>query len=311
MHIAYPLRRFCCVPVGLVACVFFIGSAFVGRAPAFAQGENDTLRIIAFGAHPDDCEIEASGVARMWADRGHKVKFVSVTNGDIGHFEMAGGPLARRRQEEVETCADILGIETEVYDIHDGELMPTLANRKRIVRDIREWNADIVLAHRPNDYHPDHRYTGVLVRDAAYMVAVPHFLPLTPALQENPVILHYPDGFDKPYPFEADIAVGIDEVAEAKWDCLASLRSQFLEFQPAMAGELDEVPEGKKAQRAFMVKGRKADDAAVADEYRDLLIELYGEERGKAIEYAEAFSISEYGSEPTSEELKRLFPFFD
>src|SRR2546422_4934179 len=88
------------------------------------------LRIIAFGAHPDDCELKASGVAALWAAQGHKVKFVSMTNGDIGHFEMAGAPLALRRKAEVEHCAKKLGIETEVLDIHDGELMPTLENRR-------------------------------------------------------------------------------------------------------------------------------------------------------------------------------------
>src|SRR5690606_9119091 len=112
--------------------------------PAAAQ-----LRIIAFGAHPDDCEIKASGVAAMWVTQGHKVKFVSVTNGDIGHFEMAGGPLANRRAKEVQACAEILGVESEVLDNHDGELMPTLENRKTIARLIREWQADVVLSPRP------------------------------------------------------------------------------------------------------------------------------------------------------------------
>src|SRR5919197_1090267 len=130
---------------------------------ASAQTPNDKqLRIIAFGAHPDDCELKAGGVAALWSAQGHHVKFVSVTNGDIGHWREAGGPLARRRTAEVEQAARLLGITTEVLDIHDGELMPTLENRRTITRLIREWGADIVMSHRPNDYHPDHRYTGVL-----------------------------------------------------------------------------------------------------------------------------------------------------
>src|SRR5687768_11046753 len=103
------------------------------------------LKIIAFGAHPDDAELKASGVAAMWAAAGHKVKFVSMTNGDVGHFESAGGPLAKRRKAEVKECAKILGIETDVLDIHDGELMPTLENRRTMSRLIREWQADIVM----------------------------------------------------------------------------------------------------------------------------------------------------------------------
>src|SRR4051794_35085993 len=135
--------------------------------------EDGKLRILCFGAHPDDCELRVGGVALLWAAQGHHVKFVSVTNGDIGHWREAGGPLARRRKAEVERAARILGITTEVLDIHDGELLPTLENRRTITRLIREWKADVVMSHRPNDYHPDHRYTGILVQDSAFMVAVP------------------------------------------------------------------------------------------------------------------------------------------
>lgn len=160
-----------------------------------APPEDGKLRIICFGAHPDDCELPAGGVAAMWAARGHHVKFVSVTNGDIGHWREAGGPLARRRTAEVERAARILGITTQVLDIHDGELLPTLENRRTLTRLIRQWKADIVMSHRPNDYHPDHRYTGILVQDSAYMVTVPFFCPDTPILRTNPVFLFYPDRF--------------------------------------------------------------------------------------------------------------------
>ena len=150
---------------------------------ALIPPDDGKLRIIAFGAHPDDCEIKAGGVAAMWAARGHHVKFVSTTNGDIGHPNMAGGPLSLRRTAEVHEAAKILGIVSEVLDIHDGELMPTLENRRTIARLIREWQADIVLGHRPNDYHPDHRYTGILVQDAAFMVTVPFFTPDVPPVK--------------------------------------------------------------------------------------------------------------------------------
>src|SRR5437660_5876770 len=177
-----------------------------------APPNDGKLRILCFGAHPDDCELKAGGVAILWAMQGHHVKFVSVTNGDIGHWRQAGGPLARRRKAEVERAAKILGIATEVLDIHDGELLPTLENRRTVTRLIREWNADVVMSHRPNDYHPDHRYTGVLVQDSAYMVAVPFFCPDVPPLRHNPVFLFYSDGFQRPNPFHADIAVDIDSV---------------------------------------------------------------------------------------------------
>ena len=66
---------------------------------ASAAGPPDAgkLRIIAFGAHPDDAEFKVGGTAARWAAAGHHVKLVSVTNGDIGHWQMAGGPLALRQ----------------------------------------------------------------------------------------------------------------------------------------------------------------------------------------------------------------------
>jgi LmbE family N-acetylglucosaminyl deacetylase len=278
---------------------------------AFGQADRP-LRIIAFGAHPDDCEIKASGVAAMWAAMGHQVKFVSVTNGDIGHHEMAGGILARRRTAEVERCGELLGIaETVVLDNHDGELMPTLENRKTIARLIRDWQADIVLTPRSNDYHPDHRYTAILVQDAAFMVTVPNFTPDTPRIERNPVFLYYYDRFQKPYPFEPDIAVGIDAVGDRKWECMAALRSQFSEWNAWLDGYLDQVPQDEPGRKAFIGKLFQDRDAALADRYRDLLVGYYGAERGRSFRYAEVFEVSEYGGQPTREELRRLFPFFE
>src|SRR5438552_203962 len=218
--------------------------------PALANGEK--LRIICFGAHPDDCELQAGGVAAMWAAKGHKVKFVSVTNGDIGHWREAGGPLALRRKSEVEAAALILGIQTEVLDIHDGELLPTVENRRTITRLIREWKADLVMSHRPNDYHPDHRYTGVLVQDAAYMVTVPFFCPDVPALKNNPNFFYYPDHFQKPNPFQPDITVALDPVIEKKLDALGAIVSQFAEGGANGSADLmpaDPVGQKKRQQQ--------------------------------------------------------------
>ncbi len=276
-----------------------------------ARGADDKLRIIVFGAHPDDCELEAGGTAARWAKLGHRVKFVSVTNGDIGHHEMAGAILARRRAAEVKRCAEILGIETEVLDIHDGELMPTLENRRTITRKIREWKADLVIAHRPNDYHPDHRYTGILVQDAAFMVIVPSFCPDVPALRKNPVFLYTEDEFKKPNPFAPDVVVPIDSVFDQKAASIDALESQFYEWNPWLFGYLDQVPKGK-AERMEWTKTRTGQRSGpIADRYRAKLVELLGEAGGKAVKYAEAFEVCEYGTQPSKEELKRLFPFFE
>lgn len=271
---------------------------------------NGKLRIIAFGAHPDDAELKAGGVAALWAAQGHAVKFVAMTNGDIGHFQMAGGPLAQRRMAEVEECARLLGIETEVLDIHDGELMPTLENRKTVARLIREWQADIVLCHRPYDYHPDHRYTGELVQDAAIVVAAPFFVPDTPPTKTNPVFLFYSDGFEKPYPFEPTIVVGIDEVVNQKWDCISAMPSQFGDEHSWQASTRPDVPSGDAERKAYLLDLVKQRNQAVADQYRDRLIALYGQEKGSQIQYAEAFELCQYGTQSDIETLKKLFPTF-
>jgi LmbE family N-acetylglucosaminyl deacetylase len=284
--------------------------AVVGSVvPALAQ--EGTLRIIAFGAHPDDNELRLAGTAAKWAALGHQVKFVSVTNGDIGHWREAGGPLARRRTAEVQQTAKILGITSQVLDIHDGELEPTLENRRTITRLIREWKADIVFGHRPNDYHPDHRAVGQLVQDASYMVTVPYFCPDTPHLTRNPIFLSYQDNFTKPTPMQGDIVVAIDDVVEKKLAAVEAMPSQFYEGGANGGPELVPSDEAGKTRRKEEVrKGFMNRFASTAKRFRAKLEELYGAERAAKVQYAEAFEISEYGRRPNAEEIRRLFPFF-
>lgn len=289
-----------------------LAAVFALTLAGSVSAQEKSLRIICFGAHPDDCELKAAGVAAMWAAGGHKVKFVSVTNGDIGHWRQSGPELAKRRKDEVEACAKVLGIETQVLDIHDGELEPTLANRKTITRLIREWNADIVMSPRPNDYHPDHRYTGVLVQDSAFMVTVPKFLPETPCLKKNPVFLYYSDGFQKPTPFKPDIVVGIDSVIEQKAACIEKLESQFYEGGALGSPSLIPADAAGRAKRREQVRqAHLGRNRQVAQKYRAKLAEFYGADGAKKVGYAEAFEVCEYGSQPTAKDLRRLFPFFE
>lgn len=286
-----------------------------GASAVHAVDADGKLRIIAFGAHPDDAEYKNAGCAVKWARLGHHVKLVSVTNGDIGHWKEAGGPLAQRRTAEAAACAKKLGVTSQVLDIHDGELLPTLENRKLITKVIREWQADIVIAHRPWDYHPDHRYVGVLVQDASFMVTVPFFCPDVPPLKKNPVFLYSSDGFQKPYPFKPDIAVSVDDSFEQKVDGIHELTSQAYEGGASGSAEHVEkqVPPASDevARRAWLKRRWGARQGNEADKYRELLIQLYGPERGKAVKYAETYEICEYGRRPSAEEIRKLFPFFD
>jgi N-acetylglucosamine malate deacetylase 1 len=298
----------CRSPRALALAAAALGFA-LPAAPAAAA--DAPLRIIAFGAHPDDCELDASGAAAKWAALGHKFKCVAVTNGDIGHWGIAGGPLALRRRAEAREAARILGIETDVLDNHDGEVMVTLENRRAIARLIRDWQADVVISHRPNDYHPDHRYAGVLVMDAAYMVQVPFFTPEVPPLTRNPVFLFSEDRFQKPNPFSGDIVVDITDVVDKKLAVVEAMPSQFYE------GGCCDKPEGgipqdaaaKEARRKQVRDAFTARFASTADRFRSRLVELYGPERGGQVKYAEAFEICEYGRQPDKAEIRRLFPF--
>ncbi len=267
--------------------------------------QDNEIRMIAFGAHPDDCDIRAAGTAAKFAKMGHLVKFVSVTNGDAGHQTEGGGALAKRRRLEAKESARRLGIEYEVLDNHDGELLPTLDVRLQIIRRIRQWNADIVLAPRPNDYHPDHRYTGVLVNDAAYMVVVPNVAPDTPPLRKNPVFLYFEDGFQKPQPFRADVAVAIDDVFSQKIDALDSHKSQFYEWLPWVDGKLDSVPRDAGERKAWLAKLR---GRTITPGVRAALERWYGREKAAQVQQAEAFEVCEYGRQPNEEDLRKLFP---
>jgi LmbE family N-acetylglucosaminyl deacetylase len=280
-------------------------AALILLAAGTLAAQEGKLRIIAFGAHPDDCDIRAAGTAAKWAQMGHAVKFVAVTNGDAGHQSEGGGALAKRRRTEAQESGRRLGVEYDVLDNHDGELLPTLEVRQQIIRKIREWKADIVLAPRPNDYHPDHRYTGVLVQDAAYMVVVPNVTPDTPPLKDNPTFLYFEDGFQRPNPFRPDIAVAIDDVWDKKVAALDAHVSQVYEWLPWVDHKLEEVPKDAGARKEWLAKTRSRQ---ISPSIRAALEKWYGPERAKSVRQAEAFEVCEYGRRPSEQDLKRMFP---
>jgi len=267
-------------------------SAFERLPPGF---EGQTLVGIVF----DRETLEAAGIQEAGA-------FVAVTNGDAGHQTEGGGALAARRRAEAQVAGRRIGIDYVVLDNHDGELLPTLDARAQIIRQIRQWKADLVLAPRPNDYHPDHRYTGVLVQDAAYMVVVPNVAPDTPALRKNPVFLYFEDGFQKPNPFTPDVAVSIDEVIEKKLDMLDGHVSQMYEWLPWVDGKLEQVPRDPVARRRWLQESRAPQPTPAV---RAALIKWYGAPRGNAVRHAEAFEICEYGARPNEAIIRKLFPF--
>lgn len=267
---------------------------------------NTKLHIIIIGAHPDDPD-KVGGSAYKWAQAGHDVLMVSLTNGDAGHQSIKAKQLAKIRREEARRAGEVIGVRYITLDNHDGQLMPTYENRLEVIKAIREHKADLVIFPRPYDYHPDHRYTGQLVLDAAYMVTVPTILPKVRHLDKNPMFLFMSDGFIHPEPFKADICVNIDDVIEKKIDMYHQHTSQMYEWLPFNRGSLAEVPATDAERRIWLGKTRGG--GSDARPYREKLIELYGREKGSEIRYCEAFQDSGYGARLTKDNMKHYFPF--
>jgi len=269
--------------------------------------QNDKLHIIIIGAHPDDPD-EVGGTAYKWAQAGHDVLMVSLTNGDAGHQSLSSEELAKVRREEARRAGEVIGVRYITLDNHDGQLMPTYENRLQVIKLIREQKADLVIFPRPYDYHPDHRYCGTLVLDAAYMVTVPKILPEVPFLEKNPVFLYTYDHFVHPEPFVADVVVDIDDVMEKKIDMYHQHTSQMYEWLPFNRGQLDQVPATEKERRIWL--GKTWGQRSNAEPFRAKLIELYGKEKGSKIKSCEAFQDSGYGTRLTEKNTKYYFPFY-
>ena len=255
-----------------------------------------TLRVLVFGAHPDDAEFHGGGLLALHRARGNHVRIISVSDGSAGHQSMPRAQLAARRRDEAARAAAVIGCDVDVWNNLDGELEPTLAIRHEVIREIRRFQPDLVLTHRIHDYHPDHRAVGTLVRDACYMVRVPNVAPDTPALRNDPVVAHFADFFSQPAPFRADVKIDVEPVIDtitAMLDCHAS---QVYEWIPHTLGGNAEVPDdpARRLQWLPTFYGRnRAIARRFAPEYR----------------LAEAFEISEYARKPGPEELERLFAF--
>ena len=284
--------------------IVLLFAALLVSVPYIAAQE--PLRIIVIGAHPDDPDINVGGTAALWAQMGHKVKFVSLTNGNKGHHTMKPEELAARRKREMVEAGKILGVEYVNLDNPDGELMPTLENRFAVIRLICDWNADVVITHRPNDYHPDHRYASIIVQDAAYMISVPQMVRGGTAMRKTPVFLYMPDRFQKPNPFSPDIIVDITSVAEKKADAICAHESQVYEWIPWNGGWLDQLPSDPAARRKFV--GDRFMSRATVERFKDAASNWYTPAQIQNIKYVEAFEICEYGAMPSRARIKQLFP---
>lgn len=280
---------------------FVLFLTFVICLPSFGQGR--VINVVFIGAHPDDADVLAGGTAIKFSQLGHNVLFVSLTNGDAGHYSMGGGALAKRRRTEAEEAAKRFGVTYKVLEYHDAELMPTLDVRKEVIRIIREWDADVVIGHRPYDYHPDHRNAAIALQDAAYLVIVPNVVSDTPPLKKNPLFLYAQDRFQKPYPFTPNIAIDISDVFDQKIYGMAAHESQYFEWLPWTASK--KAPESQEERLEWLKANRKR---PITPAVKESLVKWYGEGKAEKVTDAEAFEICEYGYQPTDEEIRELFP---
>jgi N-acetylglucosamine malate deacetylase 1 len=259
--------------------------------------------LMVIGAHPDDCEFGAGGLSVLWRRAGQPVTFVSMTNGDAGHHREGGPPLARRRLAETRSVARTWGVDYVVLDHHDGELEPSLAVRRELLLLIRQTAPDLILTHRPNDYHPDHRATAQLVLDAVFLARIPNSLPLTRPLEHKPVIAYLHDDFQRPYPFQADLVIDVTVVIREKARMLAAHPSQVYEWLPFITGEDSVLPTDEEGRLAWISRTYLQADRRLAEQSRSLLAARYGEAHAARAEYAEAFEISEY-AQPWNSDLE-------
>lgn len=279
------------------------------------------MKILMIGAHQDDAEFRCGGTAYKLARQGHTVRFLSMTNGCGGHHVLTPEETVAVRAEESAAVAKLLGIEYEIWsDQPDCALIADLETRRRLIRCIRHFAPDLIITHRANDYHADHRAAAQLVQDASYMLVVPHECPDAPAMRAMPVIMYYEDGFTEPT-FKCDFIVGIDEVIDIKLRIAHLNVSQVYEWLPYTNGE--SVPDGEEARFEWLKgmdtskshsdeeilslpRGYAVRFARPAARFRESLIEKHGKERGGKIRYAEAFGFCQYGA-ALNDEIKNLF----
>jgi LmbE family N-acetylglucosaminyl deacetylase len=266
-------------------------------------------RLLCVGAHPDDSEAFASGLAALCTSNGGTVRFLAVTDGTAGHPEQAGATLARRRQSEAQHGATIVGADTVILANPDGGLVPQLEQRLELLREIRLFAPDVIATHRVNDYHPDHRYTGTLVQDAWFTIRVPNVLPGVAVPPHEPTVLYMSDQFTRPRELQADLIFDIDGVIGEKLEAMIAHVSQVEEWLPWMAGYEPEIVQDPVARRAFLLRHAALGPRAEANRFRPALVKKYGATRGARVEYAEAFEISEFSAPMSADRAGQLFPY--
>lgn len=268
--------------------------------------ENQKLRIMAVGAHPDDCDFTLCGITSKLAAQGHTVHFLSLTNGNAGHYAMHGKALADRRMVEAQASAQLLNVSYDNMGIDDGRLMPSLENREALMRKIRRFVPDVILTNRPCDYHPDHRSVSVLVQDCSYLLGVPNICPDTPAMEKAPAILFWGDRFQEPLPFRPDLVIPTDAYRDLLLKVIFCHASQSMEWLIWMDGEREKAFLPLNERMDYVTRIFRAMPSTVTPLIKEKLQKQYGAEIADKVSYVECLQQSEYGA-PLSSAIQNEF----
>jgi LmbE family N-acetylglucosaminyl deacetylase len=264
-------------------------------------------RLLILGAHPDDAEFHAGGIASVYRAMGRQVKMVSVTDGGAGHHIRSSTELVPLRRDEAAAAGQIIGAVYETWNFPDGALQPSLEVRHRIIREIRQFKPDLVLTHRPNDYHPDHRAVGQCVQDASYLVKVPLIVPDVPALRKDPVVAYMPDLFTKPQRMQPEMILNIAEQIDTIVAMLACHVSQVFEWLAYEQGILETLPSDQAGRMVWLKAWYTSYIRPRVAHFRDEIFQAFGD-AGSSLEFVEAYEISEYALRPDAALLQHLFP---
>ena len=263
---------------------------------AFSQNR---LKVMVIFAHPDEGEIYTGGITALFTKMGHQVKFMSLTNGDAGHYSMKPADLAKMRYQEAMESKGILSLgDYEVLDYHDQQLKNTKEVQDKVIKSIQDWNADIVFTYYPaKGGHTDNMTAGYIVRDAA------------PRLQmaKMPVFVYIRDYHTIKFSYIPDFAVDIDSVWSTKLAACTVQRSQVMDAIPHSMGILEEVRAHPEKQKELIYQNTYP-FSSVTNINRPALEKWYGTEAASKIKYAEAFEIAEFGRQVSDAEMNTLFP---
>jgi len=286
----------------LLRLVLLLMFAFSDTWKISAAAGPDKLNLLVIFAHPDEGEIYAGGISAIYSKLGHRVKFLSLTNGDAGHWSMDPKALAQRRFKEAMEAKRILGLtEYEILDYHDGKLKNSNDIQKIVANRIMEWKADIVILFYPiiteEGGHNDNMQAGLIVRDAAALLN----------MEELPVFLYMRDYFTTGFSHIPDLAVNIDKVWERKLLAMKAHESQVVESNPHADGILDEVLKSDSKRQEYLFYNSYP-YSRITPDIKAAINKWYGSDSAGHINWAEAFEFAEFGKQLRNKEISRFFP---